>query len=76
MISPEERNKKPYAIPVQCLAYVSLADEAVHGNCNTILKEMTTRNMKVAGKIYMYTRVCLYSVVLFYLSVTVYMLVE
>lgn len=50
MISPEERNKKPYALPVQCLAYVSLRDLATRGICDALIKEMTKREMKVAGK--------------------------
>ena len=60
MISPEERNKKPYALPVQCVAYHSLKDEAVRSLVNSMIKEMTSRGMKVAGKYtacvrYMYT---------------------
>ena len=49
MISPEERNKKPYAIPVQCLAYSSLGDEAVRKICDALIKEMTSQGMEVAG---------------------------
>ena len=52
MISPEERNKKPYALPVQCLAYVSLGDRAVRRICDVLIKEMTDRGMKVAGMCY------------------------
>ena len=50
MISPEERNRKPYAIPVQCLAYTSLTDGAVRRICDALIKEMAHRDMKVAGK--------------------------
>ena len=49
MISPVEQNKKPYALPVQCLAYVSLGDMAVQRICDLLIKEMTDRGMKVAG---------------------------
>ena len=49
MISPEERNKKPYAIPVQCIAYKGLADDKVRSLANIVIKEMAKRNMKVAG---------------------------
>ena len=49
MISLEERNKKPYALPVQCLAYVSLGDMAVRRICDVLIKEMDDRGMKVAG---------------------------
>ena len=57
-ISPEERNKKPYALPVQCLAYISLGDMAVRRICDVLIKEMTDRGMKVAGMcniIYIYS---------------------
>ena len=49
MISPEQRDRKPYALPVQCIPYTSLK----HGVCrqlvNNIIIEMTKRGMKVAG---------------------------
>ena len=32
MISTEERNKKPYALPVQCIPYKGLKDSEVKGN--------------------------------------------
>jgi len=49
MISPEERNKKPYAIPIQCIAYASLSDEKVRGIFDKLTNEMVKRGMKVAG---------------------------
>lgn len=48
-ISPEERNKKPYALPVQCLAYESLPDKAVLSIANKVISELAKRGMKVAG---------------------------
>ena len=49
MISPEQQDRKPYALPVQCIPYTSLK----HGVCrqlvNNIIIEMTKRGMKVAG---------------------------
>ena len=50
MISPEARNKKPYAVPVQCIPYSSLTDEEVRLLCDKLIKEMTSRGMRVAGK--------------------------
>ena len=32
MISPEERNKKPYAFPVQCIPYKGLKDKTSERN--------------------------------------------
>ena len=49
MISPEERDVKPYAMPIQCLAYKSLKDDEVRQICNSIIEEMLARKMKVAG---------------------------
>ena len=49
MISPEEHNRKPYAIPVQCIPYKSLSDSKVRELANNVIREMVKRNMKVAG---------------------------
>ena len=50
MISPESRNKKPYALPVQCIPYVGLSEDTIRGLANRLISEMTTRGMRVAGK--------------------------
>ena len=50
MISNEERNKKPYALPVQCIPYKGLSDLKVRQLANKVIHEMSARNMKVAGK--------------------------
>ena len=49
MISSEERKKKPYALPVQCLPYKGLSDAKVRELANKIIREMTRLNLKVAG---------------------------
>ena len=49
MISPEQRSSKPYALPVQCIAYKSLKDSEVRKIANKLVKEMSVRGMKVAG---------------------------
>lgn len=49
MISPEQRVNKPYALPVQCIAYKSLKDKEVRNIANKLIKEMSARGMKVAG---------------------------
>lgn len=49
MISPEERNRKPYALPVQCLSYKGLKDMTVRSLADKVIKEMTDRGMKVAA---------------------------
>ena len=49
MISPEQRTSKPYALPVQCIAYKSLKDSEVRKIANKLVKEMSLRGMKIAG---------------------------
>ena len=49
MISAEDRKKKPYAIPVQCIAYEGLKDAEVRNIANNVVREMQKRGMKVAG---------------------------
>ena len=50
LISPEERSSKPYALAVQCIAYAKIKDKEVRNICNRVVKEMTVRGMKVAGR--------------------------
>ena len=49
MISPEERNHKPYALPVQCIPYNGLKDMEARALTDEVIKYMTDRGMKVAG---------------------------
>lgn len=49
MISPESRNRKLYAPPVQCLPIGSLKDRQVRDLADKVINEMVKRNMKVAG---------------------------
>ena len=49
MISAEDRKKKSYAIPVQCIAYEGLKDAEVRNIANNVVREMHKRGMKVAG---------------------------
>ncbi len=51
LVSPEERNKKPYALPVQCIPYTSLSDTKARQLANKVIRAMAQRNMKVAGTI-------------------------
>lgn len=50
MISPCERNRKPYALPICCMPYVSLNESQARAHINLVIEEMVKRNMKVAGK--------------------------
>lgn len=49
MISCEQRCLKPYAIPVQCLPYHSINQRQLRQLLCTLIKEMVSRGMKVAG---------------------------
>ena len=52
MISTEDRKRKPYAMPVQCIAYRSLKDAKIPCIANKVVQEMIQRGMKVAGMPY------------------------
>ena len=52
MISPEKRDMKPYAIPVQCIPYRGLKDSAVRNIINKLVKEMYNRGMAISGKFF------------------------
>ena len=49
MISTEDRRKRPYALPVQCIPYKGLTDAKIRKLANKIITEMTKRKMNVAG---------------------------
>ena len=52
MISPESRNHKPYALPVQCLPITVLKDQQCRELANQIIAAMVKRNMKVVGRLH------------------------
>ena len=49
MISTETRQRKPYALPVQCLPIAALKDRQARELANKVISSMLERNMKVAG---------------------------
>ncbi len=49
MISPEERQKKPYALPIQCIPYTGLTEKVARNIVNEVLKEMRDRGMQATG---------------------------
>lgn len=50
MVSPENRCRKPYALPVQCLPIRGLKDSTVREMANKIITAMLDKNLNVAGK--------------------------
>ena len=50
LISPSERNQKPYALPISCIPYRSLTETLTRAHLNEVISEMTKRKMKVAGE--------------------------
>ena len=49
MISSALRNLKPYALPIQCVPYKGLKEGDMRRMINTIVQEMVSMGMKVAG---------------------------
>ena len=49
LISPSDRNRKPYALPVCCRAYSGLNEVAARTHISAVIKEMQKRDMKVEG---------------------------
>ena len=49
MISSEQRQVKPYALPIQLLPYASINETTMRGLIRDILKTMKARGMKVVG---------------------------
>ena len=49
MIASEQRNIKPYALPVQCVPYHSINQQLMRKLVNNLVKEMHSRGMKVCG---------------------------
>lgn len=47
MISDERRNKKPYAIPIQCVPYRGMNEALGRKLVNNIIAEMNRRGMRV-----------------------------
>ena len=50
MISSELRNKKAYAVPIQCLPYAGLKEADMRRMVKLVVQEMLRHGMKVAGK--------------------------
>lgn len=63
MVSPSQRNKKPYALPVSCIPYGSLTESKARTHIKSIITEMQKRKMKVAGKlnIFSYLHTCIHA---------------
>lgn len=49
MISSALRDKKPYALPVQCLPYAGLKESDMRRMVSALAQEMHNQGMKVAG---------------------------
>ena len=49
MISSEQRRVKPYALPIQLLPYKSIDESTMRNLVRAVVKEMTSRGMKVVG---------------------------
>jgi len=50
MVSSETRDKKPYALPVQCIPYSGLKESDLRTLVNNLCKEMKLLGLKPSGK--------------------------
>lgn len=50
MISCEQRNCKPYAIPIQCIPYHTIDEKRMRRLISNVLEKMKDRGMKIAGQ--------------------------
>ena len=49
LISPEDRKRKPYALPVQLIPYVGMGQENIRKVLNNLVLKMKEMGMRVAG---------------------------
>ena len=49
MISIEDRQRKPYALSVQCIPYKGIGETMMHELANKIINETVKRKMDVAA---------------------------
>ncbi len=54
MISPDDRKRKPYALPVQCIPYVSLNQLQIRVIVTSVGKAMKEKGMNVVGEVLNY----------------------
>ena len=54
MIHSEQRETKHYAPPVQCIPYHSLNQQQMRQLVSNLIKEMTSRGMKIAGELHIF----------------------
>lgn len=58
LISPEARNRKPYALPVQMIPYIGLNRSEIRDIINNVISEMSMRGMSVSGKSMLWQILC------------------
>ncbi len=51
MISPSERNRKPYALPIACIPYVGLSEAKARSHISLVAEEMSKHGLCVEGQI-------------------------
>lgn len=67
LVSQEERNRKPYCLPVQYIPYHSLKDQYVWDLSGKIKTQMIAMGMKPIGKNYIRTYLLLFKIALRFL---------
>lgn len=51
MIANDQRNVKPYALPVQCIPCAGLSEKEIRRLTNELIKEITRRGMRITGEL-------------------------
>ena len=87
LISPEGRDRKPYAIPVQLIPYTGLPQAKIRDVISNVVKEMSIRGMNISGMCNLHTcksycmnigacvRVCIYVMYVYTMCVCVFTLI-
>ena len=82
MISSALRDRKPYALPIQCVPYTGLKESDMRRMVNCIIKEMIRHGMTVAGKrthdiavmiiLYIHVYIYIYIYILFFFYIIMF----
>ena len=57
MVADEQRNSKPYAIPIQYVPYKGIRDQKVRDLTKEIKVQMTNAHLKVVGKLHIFFKI-------------------
>ncbi len=64
MISSELRDRKPFAIPIQCIPYKGLGEENIRTLTRAVIIEMVAHGMKISGIIPAAMCICIITLII------------